>query len=162
MAARQAGQGWEGFGEEAWEGAEGEDAAVWPIRLAEGDGWEHVPESDRELGRLGEDLAVRFLESLGYRLIGRNYRTPFGEADVVLRDGEEVVLAEVKTRRGSEALPEEAVDGRKQSRYRDITLEYLREHREDELVRFDVVAVNVVSAEAASIHHFTNVCIWEG
>ena len=117
-----------------------------------------------QLGRLGEELAAYFLAGKGYRVLERNYRTPWGEADLVCRDPEEgdLVLVEVKTRLGAEAFPEEAVDRRKRLRYRNITLEYLRTHEEEEQVRFDVMAVNVVASNCARLRHCSGLCIWEG
>ena len=53
------------------------------------------------LGRLGEELAAAHLERLGYRVIARNYRTRFGELDLVATDDGVLVFCEVKARRGS-------------------------------------------------------------
>jgi len=52
----------------------------------------------QSLGRLGEENAVGHLKRLGYRIIGRNVRTRFGEIDVVCRDRGHIVFVEVKTR----------------------------------------------------------------
>jgi len=52
-----------------------------------------------EVGRLGEDLAVRYLRELGYQILTTNYRCRQGEVDIVAREGEEVVFVEVRTRR---------------------------------------------------------------
>ncbi|WP_323958611.1 YraN family protein [Arthrobacter sp. JZ12] len=51
-----------------------------------------------ELGRRGEDLAARFLEDAGLRIIDRNWRCPIGEIDLVAVDGATLVVVEVKTR----------------------------------------------------------------
>lgn len=50
------------------------------------------------LGRKGEKLAAGYLKRRGYKILKRNYRTPFGEADIVAQDGETVVFCEVKAR----------------------------------------------------------------
>ena len=55
------------------------------------------------LGRLGERLAAEHLERLGYRIVARNYRTRFGELDLVVTDEEVLVFCEVKTRRSGSA-----------------------------------------------------------
>jgi putative endonuclease len=60
------------------------------------------------LGRRGERAAVRALRRAGYRILGRNVRTPAGEVDVVALEGETLVLVEVKT---TEALPGRAPPG---------------------------------------------------
>ena len=79
--------------------------------------------STKDLGGFGEILGVSYLEGRGYEILERNRRTPFGEADLVCRDGDETVLVEVKTRFGDTACPEEAVNEDKVRRYRKITLD---------------------------------------
>ena len=92
------------------------------------------------LGRRGERLAERYLKRQGYRLLKRNYRTPFGEADLVFRHGDEVVFVEVKTRSGASfAEARDAVNHEKQSRYRKIALYYGGGMEPN--ARFDVVEV---------------------
>ncbi|MGX5696084.1 YraN family protein [Agromyces soli] len=51
-----------------------------------------------QLGRHGEELAVRHLEAAGMRVLARNWRCPLGEIDIVARDGGQTVIVEVKTR----------------------------------------------------------------
>ena len=51
------------------------------------------------LGRYGEDLAVRYLRERGMEVLERNWRCEHGEVDVVARDGDCLVICEVKTRR---------------------------------------------------------------
>ena len=53
------------------------------------------------LGAKGEDIALKYLCAKGMDLVQRNWKTRLGEADLIMRDGEEVVLVEVKTRRYS-------------------------------------------------------------
>lgn len=137
----------------------------WSARLETGPAFGGFDVHDpHQLGRLGEELSACYLASAGYEIVARNYRTPWGEADLICRDHKEndLVLVEVKTRLGEEACPEEAVDRRKRLRYRNITLEYLRTHEEDEQVRFDVMAVSILGENCARLRHCTNLCIWEG
>lgn len=55
-----------------------------------------------KLGKLGEDLACKYLKKKGYKIIERNYWQPWGELDIVARSPEKVlVLVEVKTVKGS-------------------------------------------------------------
>ena len=53
-----------------------------------------------ELGRFGEELALKKIKRLGYKKIIRNYRCPLGEVDLIARDGDTLVFIEIKTRRG--------------------------------------------------------------
>ena len=61
-----------------------------------------MPHARQRLGSEGESLAVAHLEKLGYRTLERNYRTRFGEIDIVADDGGTVVFVEVKTKTGSD------------------------------------------------------------
>lgn len=94
------------------------------------------------LARLGEDLAARWLEELGYTILERNRRFRNGEIDVVARDGHRIVFVEVKTRSGPRFLPCESVDGRKQRKLHALALQWMADsHCLDLPCRFDVIAV---------------------
>ncbi len=54
--------------------------------------------ANRTIGQLGEDKATDWLERKGWRLLERNYRCRFGEADIVAWDGKKLLMIEVKTR----------------------------------------------------------------
>lgn len=98
----------------------------------------------RKQGNEGEDLACTFLERAGYQILTRNYRFERGEVDVVAKDGEEIVFAEVKARHSNAfGQPEDAVDETKQAQIADVAEGYLSEHDlEGATVRFDVVAIS--------------------
>ena len=99
------------------------------------------------LGRIGEQIAVRYLESLGYEIVDRNWRLAVeglrGEVDVVARQGETWVFCEVKTRRRSEDGDEAllAVTPAKQRQLRRLAAAYLAAADAHGTIRFDVVAV---------------------
>ena len=57
---------------------------------------------NKRLGRLGEDVAARYLVSRGYEIIARNWTCQAGEADIIARDDDILVFAEVKTRSSTE------------------------------------------------------------
>jgi putative endonuclease len=97
-----------------------------------------------ELGKEGEDLALREVESLGYQCIERNYRCSLGELDLVARDGDSLVFIEIKTRKGkSLGYAKEAVHARKQRQMSKVALAYMKKNRcEDTKARFDVVVIH--------------------
>lgn len=97
----------------------------------------------RRLGGRGEELAAEFLQRRGYRLLARNYRTPWGEVDLIARHGGTLAFIEVKARRShSFGLPQEAVHAAKQEKLRAVAEHYLQEQGLRETpVRFDVVAI---------------------
>ena len=99
------------------------------------------------LGRLGERLAREHLERLGYNVVASNYRTRFGELDLIVCDDTSLVFVEVKTRRaGALESSVQAVSADKQRRVRKMAAAWLVEAtdrpRSREL-RSDVVAVTV-------------------
>ena len=80
--------------------------------------------SSRTVGALGEQYASAVLEAEGYRIRARNFRSRFGEIDIIAVSETEVVFVEVKTRtRRSATAPAEAVDRGKQHRI-CLTAEY--------------------------------------
>jgi len=64
-----------------------------------------VGRENRDVGIQGENRAVKFLESNGYRIVERNFHTPFGEIDAVARHGGFIVFVEIKTRASSSFGP---------------------------------------------------------
>ncbi len=95
------------------------------------------------LGPRGEEAAARHLESLGFRILERRFRTKAGEIDLVAEEGGALVFVEVKSRSSlGFGRPSEAVDGRKQARLRRAAEAYLQRCSALERpCRFDVVEV---------------------
>ena len=100
---------------------------------------------DLAAGRRGEDLAHRFLRKQGYVIVARNYRLSSGEAeaDLIAREGDDLVIVEVKTRATDDyGPPERAVGPEKQRHLIRVAREYARKTDAPwEQVRFDVVTV---------------------
>lgn len=67
------------------------------------------------LGTKGEDIAVKYLEKIGCQILIRNFRSYYGEIDIIVKDKNEYVFVEVKTRASDKfGKPVEAVDNTKQ------------------------------------------------
>lgn len=119
----------------------------------------------REVGLEGERLALQYLRTSGLSVVRRNWRTALGEADVVCRDGDTVVLVEVKTRLAlgerSRLMPELAVDDDKQHRYGLLALEYLVGHPSVRSVRFDVIAISITGDYRARLRHLVGAFAWD-
>lgn len=114
------------------------------------------------LGALGERLAEQHLLARGMVLIERNWRCPSGEIDLVMRDGDEVVFVEVKTRRAlGYGHPLEAITLTKLHRLRRLAAEWCRQQREagesPGRIRIDAVAVVAPDHAPARIDHLTGV-----
>jgi len=117
------------------------------IRHATAPSVAHVMSDDprHSLGRLGEELAAAHLERLGYRVIARNYRTRFGELDLVATDDEVLVFCEVKTRRaGGTGVPFDNLGDAKRRQVRSMSRVWLSEARDrprTSALRFDAIGV---------------------
>ena len=65
---------------------------------------------NKVFGSVGESCAVKLLTDHGYKIIEKNFRSRFGEIDIVAMDGDTLVFVEVKARQNTKfGLPEEAV-----------------------------------------------------
>ena len=96
----------------------------------------------KALGRAGERAAVKYLKKSGYKILKRNYRTAYGEADIDALDKDTVVFCEVKTRGSTQfGTPAEAVERHKRERYVNIARDFLMRAGRDVNVRFDVIEV---------------------
>lgn len=117
-------------------------------------------EWNRFLGDLGERLAAKHLRRAGLKPLYRNFRAPGGgEVDLICRDQDELVFAEVKTRRGeSWGRPVTAVDEAKQLLVIKGAMAWLRELNLPRVAfRFDVVEVVLEEGAAPRIEHLRNV-----
>jgi putative endonuclease len=106
------------------------------------------------LGHRGEQLAARFLERAGLRIIARRFRLRCGEIDLIALDRDLVVFVEVKTRRGhGYGAPAESVTPFKQKKIARAALAFLSGRGWHERpCRFDVVEV-VAGGETPEIRH---------
>lgn len=96
----------------------------------------------KSLGSQGEDIAIRFLKKKGMRILARNYKTPYGEIDIIAREGNTIVFIEVKTRTtNSFGQPVEAISGRKQKTLGLVALHYLTNGKTHLPARFDIVSI---------------------
>ncbi|MEV6261751.1 YraN family protein [Streptomyces sp. NPDC051784] len=112
------------------------------------------------LGRYGEDLAARLLADAGMTVLERNWRCRAGEIDIVARDGDAVVVCEVKTRRGgSFEHPMAAVTPAKADRLRRLAEVWLCEHGGPPPggVRIDLVGVTLPGRGAPVAEHVRGV-----
>ena len=96
-------------------------------------------------GKLGEEMALCFLQQQGFRLLKRNYRAGHKEIDLVMRQGDTIVFIEVKARNSTAyGTPAEAVGFRKQRNLLEAAQTFLAQNGYYETsARFDVVEVDL-------------------
>ena len=70
--------------------------------------------SNLATGKVGEEIARKYLEEKGYKTIEQNYKTKYAEIDIVAKKGKELVFVEVRTKKGENfGTPEDTIDKRK-------------------------------------------------
>jgi len=96
-----------------------------------------------EVGKTGEEIATKFLKSRGFQILARNFRTNFGELDIVAQKENKISFVEVKTRIGlTKGKPYEAVNKGKLNRLKKAVNYYLLNNNcKDVKLSFDVVSI---------------------
>jgi putative endonuclease len=109
-------------------------------------------------GRLGELAAKKFLKQQGLKFLTANFRSPRGEMDLIFRDADCLVFAEVKTRSSEEwTRPSAAVDAARRRRLSHCALDYLRLINNPAVkIRFDIVEVLLAGGAVREIRHLPN------
>jgi len=99
-----------------------------------------------KLGDLGEKIAEEYLGKKGYTILKKNFRSEFGEIDIIAADKEWTIFVEVKTRTGARyGSPEESIYFNKVDRIRKAALAFLKDSKtgEKKSIRFDVISIKL-------------------
>ena len=111
---------------------------------------------NQRVGKWGEETAVLYLAQRGYEIIARNARTPYGEIDIIARQGDVTIFIEVKTLTSSRKFfPEQNVTARKREHMLACAEYYAAENALDHW-QIDVIAVEGKQELEAKITHFEN------
>ena len=95
-----------------------------------------------ELGKRGEELAAQYLTEKGYEILERNWRNIHKEIDIIAKDGETLVIVEVKTRKSDDhGEPDLAVTRQKQTRLIYAANAYIFKYNLDINTRFDIISI---------------------
>lgn len=117
-------------------------------------------DGNRVLGKLGENIAARFLSRKGFRVIGRNVKTFLGEIDIVVWKKPHVIFVEVKTRQSmSFGPPYLAITRKKKKKLIQCALCYLKmKDLTDGPWRIDIISIEIegFSERVRKIEHFEN------
>ena len=108
-----------------------------------------------EKGRLGEEIALKYIISKGGTIVEKNYRTKMGEIDLIAKMNGELVFIEVKSRSNiNYGYPSEAVNYKKKQKITNVAKYYILNNCLDNIsIRFDVIEVYLKSKK---INHIVN------
>ncbi len=115
---------------------------------------------NKNIGKIGEDFACKFLQGNGYKILDRNVTSHWSEIDIVAKKGRSLHFVEVKTRTGKKfGKPYEAVGYYKiRSLYRSVNLYLLKNKLKEYKLSLDVISIvlndNLIIDE---IKHYENV-----
>jgi putative endonuclease len=121
--------------------------------------WERRPSPEHlRRGKLGERAARKHLRRLGLKFLTANFRSARGEIDLVFRDSDCLVFAEVKTRSSEDwRRPAAAVNAEKRRRLSRAALDYLTRLDHPEVrMRFDIVEVLLADGVVRQVRHLPN------
>ncbi|MEP6895776.1 MAG: YraN family protein [Chloroflexota bacterium] len=111
---------------------------------------------NQRIGKWGEDTAVEYLTQHGYELVARNVRTPYGEIDILVKQGETIIFVEVKTRTSNKmGLPEESITPRKREHMLAAADHYAAENEIDHW-QIDVISIEGKPESQPKITYFEN------
>jgi putative endonuclease len=112
--------------------------------------------SNQRIGKWGEDAVAAYLAERGYEILARNVRTPYGEIDIITKQGDITIFVEVKTLRSSKNFfPEQNVTARKQAHMLACAEHYAMENAIDHW-QIDVIAVEGKVGLEPKFSHFEN------
>lgn len=113
----------------------------------------------RQVGQKGEELATDFLIHLGYQIIERNFRTRFGELDIIAIDGDTLVFVEVKTKSDDTfGSPEEMYTKRKRDQVKYMTQIYLKYKAIHQTTyRIDLITIILENPTSPNIRHYPSI-----
>lgn len=112
-----------------------------------------------QLGKLGEQVAAKYLKNQGYKILEKNYRTRYGEIDLICEKEQIIHFIEVKTRTNQNfGWPEEAVNQRKIEKIIKVAEKYLEEHELDLSWQIDIISLLIKAKERKTeLKHFSNI-----
>lgn len=126
-----------------------------------------MPKLENKLGRIGENIACKFLDKNNYKILKRNYHTLYGEIDIIATDDSFIIFTEVKLRKfNSKISGLEAVDIKKQEKILKTAMIYLEENNIKLQPRFDVIELTYYlknnSKVLKEVNHIKNAFYQEG
>jgi putative endonuclease len=111
------------------------------------------------IGLNGEEAAARFLKKNGYKILDRRWKCRWGELDLIVKQGNEVIFVEVKTRQSDDfGGAVAAIDRNKARCLRTAAYNYLQKYNLMTVsFRIDLIAITIQGNKRATLEHFKNI-----
>ena len=111
------------------------------------------------VGQIGEDLAAKFLEERGYKILEQNYKTRYSEIDLVASKGEDLVFVEVRTKIGENfGTPEDTLKNQKLRKVRFNALSYVAFKKWQGPIKIDAICIVLKpDYEVLRLNHYENI-----
>lgn len=112
------------------------------------------------IGKLGEEIARKYLENKGFEILTQNYRTKYGEIDLVSKDKNELVFIEVRTKTKEDfGMPEETLNRKKIAKLKRNALFYTNRISWKGPFRLDALCLVLDEKnQPTRIDHYQNIC----
>lgn len=109
----------------------------------------------QKIGKLGEDTATAYLESLGYEILERNWRFRRAEIDIICKEKNILIFVEVKAKSYTfYGAPEESISAYKEGLIVDAASQYMVEKNHEWEIRFDIISIVFDKNLVPKIAHF--------
>lgn len=115
----------------------------------------------QKIGAIGEDIALNYLKKNGYKILDRNFKTKWGELDIVAQKNKVIIFIEVKTLRQNQGtfVPEDEITFHKAQQLRKMAQIYLSANKLplDIAQQIDILAIELAeNSQIANIRHIEN------
>lgn len=119
--------------------------------------------NNKTFGKIGEDMAERFLRRHGYKILSKNWRCAMGEIDVVAQEKEFTVFIEVKTRKSMAFGPGYmSINPAKQLKLIKLAQAYLKRYGLiDKPCRIDIISIDMAQDDSVMNVELIKDAFWE-
>ncbi|MGB9749656.1 MAG: YraN family protein [Caldisericia bacterium] len=113
----------------------------------------------KDLGKKGEELAKNYLIKSGYKIIEKNFRSKYGEIDLICEKDNSIIFIEVRTKSNLEfSLPEETITSKKIEHLKKTSLDYLsKSNKKFKDIKFEFIGIVFLSNNDYKINHIKDI-----
>ena len=113
----------------------------------------------KDLGKKGEEIAKKYLIKSGYKIIERNFRTKYGEIDLICEKDNSIIFIEVRTKSNLDFVsPEESISSKKIDHIKNSSLDYLSKNKKKyKDIKFEFIGILISSENDYKINHIKDI-----